>query len=196
MFIADNKDAANAVLDKLRRKLADDLELYDKKDFKFIWVNDFRLFARNEDEDRWEPEHHMFSMPKKEFIETMEKNPGEVLGDLWDLTLNGWEMGSGSIRISNPNIQKKIMKIIGISEEEAEKKFGFLLEAYKYGGPVHGGMGLGIARFLALALGYDDIREVIAFPKNKAAQCPMDGSPGEIDERLLRELHIKLEKKK
>ena len=196
MFIADNKDAANAVLDKLRRKLADDLELYDKKDFRFIWVNDFRLFARNEDEDRWEPEHHMFSMPKKEFIETMEKNPGEVLGDLWDLTLNGWEMGSGSIRISNPNIQKKIMKIIGISEEEAEKKFGFLLEAYKYGGPVHGGMGLGIARFLALALGYDDIREVIAFPKNKAAQCPMDGSPGEIDERLLRELHIKLEKKK
>jgi len=193
MFIADKPDVANFVLDKLRRKLADDLQLYVLKDFKFLWVNDFRLFAWNEEEERWEPEHHMFSMPKKEFIPTLEENPGAVLGDLWDLTLNGWEMGSGSMRVSNPELQKRIMKIIGLSEEDAQMKFGFLLDAYKYGGPVHGGMGLGIARFLAMALGYEDIREVIAFPKNKAAECPMDGSPSEIGDRQLKELHLKID---
>jgi len=195
MFIADKPKAANAVLDKLRRKLAEDLKLYKNDDFKFCWVNDFPLFAWNEDDNRWIPEHHMFSMPKKEFLDRLEDKPGEVLGDLWDLTLNGWEIGSGSIRISNPDIQRKIMKIVGMSEAEAQEKFGFLLDAYKYAGPIHGGMGLGIARVLTLALGYDDIREVIAFPKNKAAECPMDGSPGYIEEKQLKELHLKLDKK-
>jgi aspartyl-tRNA synthetase len=193
MFIADKEKVANAVLDKLRRKLASDLKLYNEKEFRFAWINDFPLFAWNEDEEKWEPEHHMFSMPKKEFIDKIEENPGVVLGDLWDLTLNGWEMASGSIRVSNPDLQRKIMKIIGMSEEEANEKFGFLLEAYKYGAPSHGGMGLGIARFLALALGYDDIREVITFPKNKNAQCPMDDCPSPIDDKLMKEAHLKLD---
>ena len=196
MFIADAQENTNFILDKLRRKLASDLELYDPKDFKFCWVNDFRLFAYNEDEGRWEPEHHMFSMPKAEYIETMEAEPGRVLGDLWDITLNGVELGSGSIRISNPEVQRKVMNIIGMTDAEAEEKFGFLLKAYKYGGPVHGGMGLGLDRTVALMLGYQDIREVIAFPKNKNAQCPMDGSPSAIDEKQLKELHIDIKGKK
>ena len=112
MFISDKKKLVNFALDRLRQKLAADLKLYDEGEFKFCWVNDVPLFSWNEDRQRWDPEHHMFSMPKQEFIKTMEKDPGPVLGDLWDVCLNGWELGSGSIRISNPEVQKKVMKII------------------------------------------------------------------------------------
>jgi aspartyl-tRNA synthetase len=167
------------------------MELINDKEFRFLWVNDFPLFAFNEETKSWEPEHHMFSMPKQEFIETFDKDPAPVIGDLWDLVLNGTELGSGSIRISNPEIQERIMNLIGITKEEAEQKFGFLLEAYKYGGPVHGGMGIGADRLVAIMLGTTDIREVIAFPKNKAAQCPMDGCPSALDVKQLKELQIK-----
>ena len=196
MFIADKEATAISLIDKLRRKLADDLELYDPNEYAFCWVNDFPMFSWNEEDNRWDPEHHMFSMPKKEFLDTMEKDPAPVLGDLWDLTLNGVEMASGSIRISNPEIQKTIMKIIGMTDEEAEEKFGFLLKAYKYGGPPHGGMGIGLDRLVAVLLGYEDIREVIVFPKNKSAQCPMDDSPGQIDSRQWQDLGIEKVKKK
>ena len=162
-------------------------------EFAFCWVVDFPLFSYNKEEKKWEPEHHMFSSPKKEYFEALEKDPGNVKADLYDIVLNGTELGSGSIRINNPELQERVMKIIGMSKEEAWKKFGFLLEAYEFGGPVHGGMGLGVDRLVALMLGYTDIREVIAFPKNKAAQCPMDGSPAEISEQQLKEAHIKLE---
>ena len=191
MFIADKKKKAFEVLNLLRIKLKDDLNLVKENDFKFCWVNDFPLFAWSETGERWEPEHHMFTNPKKEFVKDFEKRPGEVIGDLWDLVLNGTEVGSGSIRISSPELQERIMRFIGMSKEEANKKFGFLLEAYKYGGPVHGGMGLGLDRTVALMAGLTDIREIIAFPKNKSAQCPMDGSPSDVDEGQLKELHIK-----
>lgn len=191
MFIADKPKACNDILSRLRQKLADDLKLYDPDEFKFCWIKDFPLFSYNEDEQRWEPEHHMFSMPKKEFINDFESRPAEVIGDLWDLTLNGIELGSGSIRVSDPDIQERIMKLIGISKDEAEEKFGFLLEAYKYGGPVHGGMGLGLDRTVALMCRTNDIREVIAFPKNKAAVCPMDRCPSEISDEQMKELHLK-----
>jgi len=170
----------------------------DKKDageFAFCWIVDFPLFAKN-DEGGWEPEHHMFTAPKQEFIKDLEKNPGKVKGDLFDVVLNGVELGSGSIRVNDPELQERIMKVIGLDKKEAEKKFGFLLDAYKYGGPVHGGMGLGFDRLVALMLGFNDIREVIAFPKNKAAQNPMDGSPSEIEKKQLEETHIKLDVKK
>jgi len=199
MFIADKKKKAFEVLNLLRIKLKDDLNLVKENDFKFCWVNDFPLFAWSETGERWEPEHHMFTNPKKEFVKDFEKRPGEVIGDLWDLVLNGTEVGSGSIRISSPELQERIMRFIGMSKEEANKKFGFLLEAYNYGGPVHGGMGLGLDRTVALMAGLNDIREIIAFPKNKSAQCPMDGSPSDVDEIQLKELHIKstfLKKKK
>ncbi len=165
----------------------------DGREFAFCWVYDFPLFSFNGEEKRWEPEHHMFTMPKKEHLQFLEKEPGKVKGELFDVVLNGVELGSGSIRISNPELQERVMKVIGMSSEEAHKKFGFLLDAYEYGGPVHGGMGLGFDRAVALMLGYSDIREVIAFPKNKAAQCPMDGSPAEVDEKQLKEAHIKLD---
>lgn len=191
MFIADSEKRCNEIISQLRLRLGSDLGLIKDGEFRFCWVKDFPLFSFNDEEGRWEPEHHMFSMPKKEFIATMEKNPGPVLGDLFDIVMNGTELGSGSIRISSPEIQKKVMKIIGMSEDEANLRFGFLLEAYKYGAPVHGGMGLGVDRLVALMLGTNDIREVIAFPKNKAAQCPMDGSPSEISAAQMKELHLR-----
>jgi len=195
MFIADKPKVANAVLDLLRQELARKMELVDNSQFKFCWVTDYPLFAWDEDLESWTPEHHMFSMPKKEHIKHLDSDPGKVLADLYDCVLNGVELGSGSIRIHDPKIQKKVMKIIGLDEKEAEKKFGFLLEAYKYGAPVHGGMGLGLDRLVALMCGLQDIREVIAFPKNKSAQCPMDGSPGTIDKTQIKELHLSVVKK-
>jgi len=160
------------------------------KEFAFCWVYDFPLFSYNKDEKIWEPEHHMFTSPKKDHIKFLESDPGKVKGDLFDIVLNGVELGSGSIRINNPELQERVMKVVGINKEEAKKKFGFLLDAYEFGGPVHGGMGLGLDRLVALMLGYNDIREVIAFPKNKSAQNPMDGSPSEIDKKQLDETHI------
>jgi aspartyl-tRNA synthetase len=135
----------------------------------------------------------MFSMPKAEFVDNFEKDPGAVIGDLWDLVMNGTELGSGSIRINVPSVQERVMKLIGISHEEAMAKFGFLLEAYKYGGPPHGGMGLGLDRTIALMAGLTDIREVIAFPKNKNAECPMDECPSPISAVQMKELGIKLD---
>ena len=193
-FVSDDKRKAQTAMGHLRVKLADDLKLTDKNTFRFCWVNDFPLFSYNEDEARWEPEHHMFSMPKQEFVADFEQRPGEVIGDLWDLVLNGWELASGSIRVSNPALQERIMNFIGLSKEEANIKFGFLLDAYQYGGPVHGGMGIGLDRLVAMMLGFDDIREVIAFPKNKNAQCPMDESPSAITPEQLEELGITIKK--
>ena len=167
----------------------------DMKEFAFCWVYDFPLFSYDKDEKKWTPEHHMFTSPKKEHIEFLEKDPGKVNGELFDVVLNGMELGSGSIRISNPELQERVMKVIGMEKKEARQKFGFLLDAYDYGGPIHGGMGLGFDRLVALMLGYTDIRETIAFPKNKSAQNPMDGSPAEVDEKQLKEAHIKLDLK-
>ncbi len=193
MFIADKEKACNDVLSRLRIELADRMEIIPKDDFKFCWVTDFPLFSFNEDTQAWEPEHHIFSMPKPECMEFLDTDPGKVIGNLFDIALNGTELASGSIRINVPKIQKKVMEIIGLPEEKAMEKFGFLLEAYNYGAPPHGGMGLGFDRIVALMCGTNDIREVIAFPKNKAAQCPMDDSPSPVDEEQLKELHVKVD---
>ncbi|MEA3429883.1 MAG: aspartate--tRNA ligase [Nanoarchaeota archaeon] len=194
LFVADKKKIAQIAMGNVRLALRDKLELAKPNTFKLAWVNDFPLFSFNEELNKWEPEHHMFSMPKPEFINNFEECPEKVLGDLWDLTLNGIELASGSIRISNPEIQKRIMKFIGFDEKRAQERFGFLLDAYKYGGPIHGGMGIGMDRVIALMLGTDDIREVIAFPKNKNAQCPMDGCPSKADSEAVKELHLKIVK--
>jgi len=191
MFIADKEKKANEVLARLRLKLGEKLELIDKDQFKFCWVVDFPLFEWDEDSQDWTPAHHMFSMPKKETLQYLETEPGKVIGNLFDVVLNGTELGSGSMRVHDPKIQERVMKVIGLSHEEAYSKFGFLLDAYKYGAPMHGGMGLGFDRIIALMCKTNDIREVIAFPKNKAAECPMDGSPGNVSDKQLKELHIK-----
>ncbi|MBI2580314.1 aspartate--tRNA ligase [Candidatus Woesearchaeota archaeon] len=190
-FVADEEKKAADVLGKLRLELGKRLGLMRGNEFKFCWVVDFPLFEWNKDENRWEAAHHMFTSPKPEHIGLLEKEPGKVLGRLYDLVLNGTELGSGSIRINDPELQERVMKVIGLSHEAAEKKFGFLLEAYKFGAPVHGGMGIGFDRTVALMMGLHDIREVVAFPKNKKAESPMDGSPSEVEERQLKELHIK-----
>ncbi|HLC57797.1 MAG TPA: amino acid--tRNA ligase-related protein, partial [Candidatus Nanoarchaeia archaeon] len=196
LFIADKPKKANSVLSELRNKLGKDLGLIKENDFKFTWVIDFPLFSYNDEENRWEPEHHMFTSPKPEHLPILESKPGEVLGDLYDIVLNGTELGSGSIRITRPDIQERVMKIIGMPKEEAYKKFGFLLNAYNFAGPTHGGMGLGFDRLVALMLGYTDIREVIAFPKNKEAQNPMDDCPADVDHKQLKEAHIKIDLEK
>jgi aspartyl-tRNA synthetase len=191
MFIADKVKVVNDVLAKIRVKLGTDLELYDKNNFAFCWITDFPLFEWNDDEERWDAAHHLFCMPKKEDMKYLKSDPGKVYCTQYDLVLNGWELGSGSVRINDAKIQEQVMEVIGLSKKEAEGKFGFLLEAFKYGAPVHGGIGLGLDRTVALMLGLHDIREVIAFPKNKNAECPMDGSPSEIEDRQLKELHIR-----
>lgn len=191
MFIADKKKVVAEILGSLRLKLRDDLKLVNEKDFKFCWIVDFPLFEWDDENSKWVPSHHIFTAPKKEHLDFLEKDPSKVHADLYDLVLNGIELGSGSIRETNPETQEKLMKVIGLSHEQARKKFGFMMDAFKYGTPPHGGIGLGFDRIVALMCGYNDIREVIAFPKNKDAECPMDLSPNYVPDEQLKELHIK-----
>jgi len=160
------------------------------RQFEFLWVVDFPLFEYNKEESRWEAAHHLFSYPQEKYHSTLESDPGSVLGDLYDLVLNGYELASGSIRIHNSALQKRIFKITGISEEEGEKKFGFLTEAFKYGAPPHGGIAPGLDRLVMLMGGETSIKEVIAFPKNSFAEGLMDGSPSPVDAVQLEELHL------
>jgi len=178
-------------LGAVRSKIGKDLELI-QPGFKFCWIVDFPLFEFNEDENHWEAAHHMFSMPQAEYLDTLEENPGEVKGDLYDLVLNGYEVASGSIRIHDVELQKKIFKICNFSEEEAEQKFGFLLEAFKYGAPPHGGIAPGVDRMVMIMAEETSIKEVIAFPKNTSATSPMDDSPSYVDENQLNDLHLKV----
>ena len=192
-FVADKEKNTNEILSKIRVEAARRLKLIKENDFRFCWVVDFPMFEWSEDENKWQPSHHIFTAPKKEHLDLIEKDPGKVYADLYDLVLNGTELGSGSIRETNTATQEKLMKVIGLTRDEARKKFGFLMDAFKYGGPPHGGMGLGFDRIVALMCGYNDIREVIAFPKNKDAECPMDSSPSEVEEKQLKELNIKVD---
>jgi aspartyl-tRNA synthetase len=134
----------------------------------------------------------MFTMPQERYLDTLEDNPGDVKGDLYDLVCNGIELASGSIRIHDPALQRRIFSIVGFPEDEAQKRFGFLLEAFRYGAPPHGGIAPGLDRLVMLMAGEQTIREVIAFPKNTAGICPMDDSPSEVEEGQLRDLAIQL----
>ena len=190
LFVADKYKIACMALGAVRSKLGKDLGLLNPAEFKFVWIVDFPLFEWNEEENKWDPAHHMFSAPQEKYIATMEENPEPVKGDLYDLVLNGYEVASGSIRIHNPELQKRIFKIVGFDESEAEKKFGFLTEAFKYGAPPHGGIAPGLDRIVMIMAGETSIKEVIAFPKNSFAVSPMDDSPSEVDQKQLDELHL------
>lgn len=186
-------------LGKLRIKLADDYlkdEIKDK--FEFLWVVDFPLFAYDEKEERFAAEHHPFTSPKDEYLQNLDSGSKDdilaIKADCYDLVLNGSELGSGSIRIHKSDIQSKIFKIIGLTDEEAKEKFGFLLEAFKYGAPPHGGAAFGFDRIIALLAGQTSIKEFIAFPKTTNAMSLMDGSPSEVDEKQLKELGISITK--
>jgi aspartyl-tRNA synthetase len=196
MFLAGKFAQANDVMMRLRNKLGDDLGLRDPKVFKFVYVVDFPLFEYNEDEKRWDAAHHIFTMPHEHTLEYLESDPGKVRAKCYDMVLNGTEVASGSIRIHRGDIQERVMKVIGLSPEQLRSKFGFLIEAFEYGAPPHGGMAPGVDRLVALMLGGNDIREVIAFPKNKMAANPMDGAPDVVDEKQLKELGLKIEVKK
>ncbi|MGE5197823.1 MAG: amino acid--tRNA ligase-related protein, partial [Deltaproteobacteria bacterium] len=154
------------------------------------------LFKYNEEEKRWESEHHPFTAPASEDIDLLEKSPEKVKSRSYDLVLNGLELGSGSIRIHDQKLQEKIFKIIGIEKEEAQKRFGFLLEAFQFGAPVHGGFAFGIDRLLAIMAGESSIREVIAFPKTQKAFCPLTSAPSEVEEKQLKELNLAIKKER
>ena len=192
LFVADKPSVVAAALGALRIECAKRMGMIPKNKFAFAWITDFPLFHYNEEEKRWEAEHHMFSMPKEEHLEHLDSDPGKVLGQLYDLVANGSELASGSIRIHRRDIQEKVMKVVGLSPEEAQKKFGFMLEAFEYGAPPHGGIAPGVDRVLTMITGGDSIRDVIAFPKTTSGNGLMEGSPSEVDERQLIELKIKL----
>ena len=165
-------------------------------EFAFVWIVDFPLFKYNEEEKRWESEHHPFTNPRQEDLEILEKMPDKVKARSYDLVLNGIEIGSGSIRIHRQQLQERIFKIIGINKEEAYKRFGFLLEAFQFGAPPHGGIAFGLDRLLAILVGEESIREVITFPKTSAGVDPLTGAPSDVDEKQLKELGITIKKRR
>ncbi|MBI2564508.1 aspartate--tRNA ligase [Candidatus Woesearchaeota archaeon] len=190
MFIAGHQKRVHHVLAELRKKISEDLKLYNPEEFAFCWINNFPLFEKNEETGKLEPAHHMFCKPKEGHEKLLKNNPEKVICTQYDLVLNGIELGSGSLRINEPKLQEQVMDAIGMNEKE-KQQFSFFLEALSYGAPPHGGIALGFDRLVALLIGLHDIREVIAFPKNKAAESLVDGAPTFIDEQLLKDAHIK-----
>jgi aspartyl-tRNA synthetase len=179
-------------LGAVRSRLGKELGLSDPKTFRLCWIIDFPLFEWNEDEEKWDPAHHMFTMPQEQYVTELEKDPGAVKGELYDLVCSGTELGSGSIRVHDPELQSRIFAIVGLPEKEARRRFGFLLDAFAYGPPPHGGIALGLDRLVMLLAGEQSIREVIAFPKNTLGQSLMDDCPAEVDPAQLEELHIRI----
>ncbi len=192
LLVADEKAKALEVLGRLREKLGCDLNLINKEEFKFVWVLDFPLFEWDEEEKRYKSHHHPFTAPVEETISWLGKDPLKVKAHAYDLVLNGVEIGGGSIRIYERNLQDRIFHILGLSDEDIKVKFGFLLEAFQYGTPPHGGIAFGLDRLIMLLARRETIRDTIAFPKTQSASCLMTGAPDEVDEKQLKELNIKL----
>ena len=192
-FAADKNGIVWNVLGALRLKLGEDLGLIDHKQFNFLWIVDFPLLEWSEEENRFMAMHHPFTMPVEEDWERIDTDPGSVRAKAYDIVLNGVELGGGSVRIHQSDIQEKMFEVIGLTKEEANEKFGFLLTAFKYGVPPHAGLAYGVDRFVMLLTGADSIREVIAFPKNKDAADLMSGAPDVVDPVQLTDLHIAVE---
>ena len=169
LIVAGPTKTVNAALSNLRNEMGRRLNLTDPDDFRYAFVTDFPLFDYDDEIKRWVPEHHVFSAPQPGHEDYLETDPGRALGQLFDLVCNGWELGSGSIRIHDRGVQERVFKVIGYSAEEVDLRFGHLLKAFEYGAPPHGGMGLGLDRLIAVLAGEDSIREVIAFPKTQSA---------------------------
>ena len=189
----DWKKCCNS-LGAVRSKLGAELGLI-QPGYAFCWIIDFPLFEYNEEEGHWEAAHHMFSMPQAEYIDTLEENPGAVKGDLYDLVLNGYELASGSIRIHDIELQKRVFRICNYPDDVAQERFGFLLDCFKYGAPPHGGIAPGIDRLCMIVANQSSIKEVIAFPKNTAAMSPMDDCPAYVEQKQLDELHLSIVQK-
>ncbi len=191
LFVADQAPAANKVLAALRRKLGEDLKLCDPDAFAWCWVTEFPLLGWNQDEQRWDSLHHPFTSPRPEDLEKLESEPGRVVSRAYDIVLNGTELAGGSIRIHSPDVQRRVFRLLGISDDQARLRFGFFLEALRYGAPPHGGIAFGLDRVVMMMAGAESIRDVIAFPKTQRGVCLLTGAPAEADERQLRELHIR-----
>jgi aspartyl-tRNA synthetase len=184
-------DAISKVLGQLRLSVAKKLDLISENRWELLWVTDFPLFDWNADQRRWDPVNHAFTAPREEDLHLLESHPGAVLAKAYDVVLNGWELGGGSIRIHDRETQARVFRLIGLSDEEARDRFGFFLEALEYGTPPHGGLALGLDRICALLAGEVSIREVIPFPKTTAAVDLMADAPSKVDPRQLRELRIR-----
>ncbi|MFS0635768.1 aspartate--tRNA ligase [Mesobacillus foraminis] len=192
LFVADKKSVVADALGALRLKLGKDLELIDQNTFSFLWITDWPLLEYAEDEGRYYAAHHPFTMPVREDLHLLETDPGSVRAQAYDLVLNGYELGGGSLRIFERDIQEKMFKVLGFTKEEAVSQFGFLLEAFEYGTPPHGGIALGLDRMVMLLAGRTNLRDTIAFPKTASASCLLTDAPGEVSQQQLDELHLDL----
>ena len=193
LFAADRDKIVFAVLGALRCEMADQLELVSKDDYRFLWVTEFPVFEWSDEENRYMAMHHPFTMPMEEDLDLLDTDMGKARAKAYDIVLNGVELGGGSVRIHQDDIQEKMFKLLGISEEDAHDRFGFLLTAFKYGVPPHAGLAFGLDRMIMLMTGADSIRDVIAFPKVKDASCLMSNAPDKVDAKQLEELCIKVE---
>ena len=192
LFGADEPETVARVLSAVRNRLGRQLALIDVSRDEFLWVTDFPLFEWDEDNKRWAASHHAFTGVRPGDEDLIESDPGQALSQAYDLVWNGWELGSGSIRIHDPEIQRRVFKAMGIDEAEAQERFGFLLEVLRMGAPPHGGFAMGIERFVALMAGEQNIREVVAFPKTASGSEPMTGAPTPIAQDILAELGIQV----
>jgi aspartyl-tRNA synthetase len=190
-FGADRTPVVNEALGYLREHLAADRGLLEPG-WRPLWVTEFPMFEQNPDTGRYEPLHHPFTAPFAADLDRLESDPGNVRSRAYDLVLNGAEVGGGSIRIHDPDTQQRVFTALGIGAEEAEEKFGFLLEAFRYGAPPHGGLAFGLDRLVALLAGAGSIRDVIAFPKTQRASCLLTQAPAGVDDAQLQELGIRV----
>lgn len=190
VFCADTPKVVAESLGAIRLHLGKRLNAIKESDWRFVWVIDFPMFQWDAKEKRWVSEHHPFTSPKREFFDTFMKEPNKAYADCYDLVLNGMEMGSGSIRIHKPEMQREVFKLLGLTEQEMQEKFGFLLSAFSYGAPPHGGIAFGMDRFAMILSKCESLRDVISYPKTQRGQCPMTKAPSKIDLAQWKELHL------